>query len=156
MQRTNALYGNEVDWIGLLSFGIFLLILGVIWFKTPELIDKVRTFILDFRLHKVQFLTFDIFFPSPEHTHPVVYKAIMNLSFAYAASYIVILTLRFIFQEPIYRKADSLSGMIFWIGIGYFSNMLLKESISWFGFMGGVMFCAGISITVSGLIKLIK
>lgn len=143
-----------MDWIGLISFGILLSILGAILMKTPELTHEVRAFILDFHLEKVRFLTFDALFPAPEHSHPIVYKAIMELSFAYSASHVLILAMRFIFKESINRKADSVSSMLLWMGVGYFANMLFREHISWFGFIGGIILCAGASIILGSLIKL--
>ena len=33
------------NWLGLLSFGLFLILLGTIWTATPNLTEGVRTFV---------------------------------------------------------------------------------------------------------------
>ena len=153
--------GNErktskgTDWLGLLSFGFFILLLGTIWIITPNLSKEVETFFTpeNWRLRNV---TENITFPEPERSYPIIYTAAMQFCFTFGAFQIAIFTLRFILHEPLGRIGETLSGMVFLFGAGFFLSMLANETVSWFGFLAGLIVSVGLSIMVSGIVKLFK
>jgi len=140
------------DLLSLLSFGFFLAIFGAIWMITPNFTDEVTSFFTDFQLANV---TENITFPAPKASHPVVYTAAMQFCFIFGTFQIVILAMRFVLHESLNRKADTLSGMAFWFSAGSFLYMLANETISWFGFIGGLIVSVGLLIVTSSIVKLI-
>jgi len=143
------------DWLGILSFGFFLVLLGTIWMVTPNLTEKVGSFIADFHLKNV---TENIVFPAPkhEHSHLVVYTAAMQFCFIFGAFHIIVLALRFVLHESLDRIGGTVSGMVFWLGAGFFLNMIINETIGWFSFLAGLIISIGISIIASSIVKLFK
>ena len=143
------------DWLGLLSFGFFLVLIGTIWMATPNFTEKVTNFFKDFQLQNVNE---HIFFPAPEHqyNHLEVYTAAMQFCLIFGAFQIVILALRFVLHESLNRTAEALSGMVFWFSVGFFLYMLANETIGGFGFLAGLIISVGLTIIASSFVKLIR
>jgi hypothetical protein len=142
------------DWLGLASFGFFLVLIGIIWMVTPNLTSETENFIKDFHLEN---MTGSIVFPAPENvsSHSVVYLAAMQFCVIFGAFEIVILVLRFAFHDRLERKADAVSSMAFWFSASYFLNLLTNGSISWFSLFAGVIISGGLAIVASSLVKLL-
>jgi hypothetical protein len=139
------------DWLGLLSFGFFVVILGTVWMLTPNLTDEAVDFAKDFHLQNV---TSNIALPEPQNNHPVLYTAAMQFCFLFGISQIVILVLRFALHDSLDKKAGDTSGIAFWFSAGYFPSLLAIGSIGWFGFIAGIVISVGLAIIVSSLVKL--
>lgn len=142
-----------MDWLGLLSFGFFLVLFGMIWALTPNLTEEARTFFNDFHLKNV---TENITFPAPEHSHPVVYAAAMQFCLVFGAFHIVLIALRLVLHQSLNEMSGTISGMVFWLSVGFFLSMLANETIGWFGFLAGVIISVGLLIIVSSIIKLFR
>lgn len=141
------------DIFGLASFGFFILLVGAIWLVTPNLSQKVIDFFQDFTLKKEIFP--NVPFPAPAHHHPVVYEALARFCFAFGLFQIVILALKLFLRETLHRTAGTFSGIVFWLGVGFASNMLATEAIEWFGFLGWFIVFVGLSIVVRSLLVLL-
>jgi len=152
MTKGEERFLERTDWLGIVSLGFFLVLLGVIWTITPDLSNEVIDFFTDFHLENV---TESIVLPAPEHNHPVVYTAVTQFCLAFGISQIVILALRFVLRESMDRKTGTISGIVFWFGAGFFSNMLAAEEIGWFGFLAGLIIVIGLLIIISSLVKLL-
>jgi hypothetical protein len=142
------------NWFGLLSFGLFLILLGAIWMTTPNLTEDVKAFV-DSKNWHLENITENIAFPEPEKSHPILYTAAMQFSFIFGALQIGILALRFAFHDSINKKAETVSGIAFWFSISYFLNMLL-DGLSFFGFIGGLIIAGGLAILASSVVKLFR
>jgi len=141
------------DWLGILNFGFFLILVGTIWIITPNFTNEITYFFNDFSLKNV---TENIVFPAPEHNHPNLYTAAMQFCFVFGAFQIAILALRFVFHEPLSKKADAIAGIVFCFAVGFFLSMLANEIISWFGFIAGLIISVGLLIITSSIIKLLR
>ena len=143
---------EEQDKLGFASLGFCLLLIGVIWIITPNLFQKVIDFFRDFEIAEI---SPNIFLPAPVHHHPVVYSSFARFCFVFGLFQIVILVLRFFFREPLDRVAGTFSGIVFWLGAGFFSNLLAAEAIEWFGFLGWLIVFGGLSLVVRSLLVLL-
>lgn len=143
---------EENDWIGLFSLGFFFIILGTLWMITPNLTEEVINFFKDLRLVH---LTEHIILPAPAHSHPVVYMVAFQFCLLFGLFQIIILILRFIFRSSLNKKAETLSGIGFWLSMSLFLQMLISKNIGWFGLIGGFITSIGIAITLSNLLKLL-
>ncbi len=143
---------EEQDKLGFASLGFCLLLIGVIWIITPNLFQKVIDFFRDFEIAEI---SPNIFLPAPAHHHPVVYSTFARFCFVFSLFQIVILVLRFFFREPLDRVAGTFSGIVFWLGAGFFSNLLAAEAIEWFGFLGWLIVFVGLSLVVRSLLVLL-
>ena len=141
------------DILGLASFGFFLLLVGVIWVITPDLSQEVVDFFKYFKLEEEIFP--NVFLPAPEGSHPVVYTALARFCFVFGLFQIVILVLRFLFRDSLDKMAGTFSGMVFWLGVGFASNMLAAGNIGWFVFLGWFIVVIGLSLVVRSLLVLL-
>jgi hypothetical protein len=150
---------RETEWIGLLSFGFFVLALGFIWIITPNLSNEIVNFGKDFTQHSVN-ITDNVRLPAPVNNHPVLYTAIMQLAVALAIFQIGVLALRFIYHDSIRRKASTISSIAFWFAAAFFLNMLAiatnYTTSSWFAFVAGLIICVGLAIIVSHIVRLFR
>ena len=146
---------EEQDKLSFASFGFFLLLIGVIWVITPNLFQEVVDFFKDFDLTEEIFP--NVFFPAPAHPHrhTVVYTALVRFCFAFGLFQIAILVLRFFFRDTVDKVAGTFSGIVFWLGVGFVSNMLAAGDIEWFGFLGWFIVVIGLSIVVRSLLVLL-
>ena len=152
MTRGKERRSEGTDWLSIVSIGFFLVLLGVIWIITPDCSSEVVTFFKSFHLENV---TERIILPVPGLDHSVVYTAAMQFCLAFGVFHIVILALRFVLRESMDRKTGTISGIVFWLGAGFFLNMLAAGDIGWFGFLAGLIICIGLLIIVSSLVKLL-
>jgi len=145
---------EETNWLSLLSFGLFLMLLGTIWTATPNLTEHIRTFV-DPKNWDLKKVTENISFPEPNERHPTLYTAAMQFCFIFGVLQIIILVLRFAFHESINRKAETVSGIAFWFSISFFLRML-TNGLSFFGFIGGIIISAGLALLTSSVVKLFR
>ena len=141
------------DKLGLVSFGFFILLIGVIWVITPNLFEKVIDFFKDFKLEEEIFPNVSL--PAPAGPHPVVYTALARFCFVFGLFQIAILVLRIFFRESLDKVAGAFSGIVFWLGAGYVSNLLAARTIDWFGFIGWLIVFIGLSLVVRSLLVLL-
>ena len=142
------------DILGLASFGFFLLLIGAIWAITPNLPQEVIDFFKDFTLKEEIFP--NVFLPTPEGPHPVVYTALARFCFVFGLFQTAILVLRFFFRETPERMAGTFSGILFWLGAGFISNLLAAEDIEWFDFLGWLIVLIGLSLVIKSLLVLLS
>lgn len=148
---------ERVDIVGLASLGYFLILIGVIFAITPNLVAEITAYFNDFKLHEV---APNIFFPliddPPAHT--VVYNAVYQVCLALAVFQIFVIGARFVLRESVDRKADSISGLVFWVGAAWIMNLLLAGIVDtwdkWIIFYGWFIILIGVTILVRGFAKL--
>ena len=143
---------KKQDVLGLISLGFFFVLLGVIIVITPNWYSAARSFVKDFELVKVNQ---NISLPAPESNHPVIYRAIERFCLVWGLFQIGILVSKFFLRETVHKKAETFSGIIFWLGAAYVTNLLLTESISWFAFLAGLITLVGITIIARSLVVLL-
>ena len=68
----------------LVSFGVFLLILGITVFATPNLGAEISAFVQDVKLEQIQ-PGGNVSFPVPQGPHPQLYGTVALFSIAFGA-----------------------------------------------------------------------
>lgn len=149
-----AEWWKERDWLGIASFGFFLILVGVIWLITPNLRDEIVTFAEDIA-HHTEPITENVSLPAPASPHPVVYTAAAHFCLVFGVFHIIVLGLRTVFKESLNRKSGTVSSVVFWLGASYFLFALADGNIGWFAFLAGLIMIVGLMIVVSSLIKLL-
>jgi small-conductance mechanosensitive channel len=142
------------NWLGLLSFGLFLILLGTIWMATPNLTEDIRAFVDPKNWH-LENVTENMAFPEPKDSHPILYTATMQFCFIFGALQIAILVLRFAFHDSINKKAETVSGIAFWFSISFFLHMLIN-GLAFFGFFGGIIISGGLALLTGSVVKLFR
>jgi len=140
---------DETGWI---SFGAFLIIVAIIYLTTPNIVQEVEAFVRDFQLNEV-LRNFWWFVPSSDH--PVLYRAAEQFCYAFGIVQVGILGLRFAKRSSIHGKAETLSGIVFWLGAGYVFSLLSQGTLSWLPFVAGLIILIGVSIIVRALVLIV-
>jgi hypothetical protein len=130
------------DHIGLISFGTFLLLVGIFFTFIPNLASQIESFFQDWQLVQV---AENIYFPAPSSSHPSLYFATAEFCIVFGIAQIILLSLEFIQHLPIHRKAETAAGIVFWLGAGNLVYMLSAGSIPWFQFWIVLLILLGIS-----------
>lgn len=144
------------DWLGLLSFGFLLLLLGTVWIMNPNaLADEAKSFVKNESWH-LEPLTGNLSLPQPTRNFPAIYTAAEQFSVAFGFFEVAILILRIALHDRLYRKARTVSRIAFWLSAGYFLSLLANQSIGWFAFLAGVIISIGIAITASSVVRLFR
>lgn len=144
----------RADDTGWISFGAFLIIGAVIYITTPNIAAEIEAFFRDFELVRVQIFQ-DITWFVPAHNHPVLYGAVERFCYIFGLVQIGILILRFARGSSVHGKADTLSSIVFWVGLGYLLSLLSGEVLSWLSFLGAFVVLVGISIVAKELILIL-
>lgn len=137
---------GDTDWLGLVSLGFFFIVIGAVFIIHPNLPGEVRAFFKNFYLAEAYQ---NVRLPAPRFPHPIIYEAIKNFCNAFAASQIIVLILRFGIRDLSSRKAETASGIIFWLGMGVFAdfaNSLSAEPTGWFSLLSGLITMIGLLI----------
>jgi hypothetical protein len=137
------------DDTGLISFGAFLIIIAVIYLRTPGLLFEIRAFVNDFQLVEV-YQGFRWFVPSTNH--PVLYSAAEQFCYAFGVVQVLVLGLKFARRSSTYGKARTVSSIVFWLGAGYILSLLSQGALSWLSFIAGLVILVGISIVARALV----
>jgi hypothetical protein len=141
-----------LDMLGFVSFGFFLVLVGVIFVITPNLGDEIVAFFKDFELVEVYP---NVFFPAPTPNHEVFYTAVAEFCIGYGLFQIAILILRVYLGDYLKKKAGTLSGAVFWLGAGYLLIILSAGNIEWFAFLSWLIIFVGLSLVVRSLVILL-
>jgi hypothetical protein len=143
--------GRE-KWIGLLSFGFFIMLFALFFIIVPNYYAEVSDFFGDFKLQEV---AHNLFLPAPVHPHPVVYETVMRFCIVFGFFQVFILALRFYFRSSVRKMAETTSNIVTWFGAAYMFNLLFSASVEWFPFIGGLIAVLGFSLIARSLVILL-
>lgn len=145
---------NET-FLSILSAGLFLILVGMIFATTPNLIDKIVEFFKDFETTSVP--NSNIHLPAPKHpwTHSILYSAVWTFSFVWGLFEIILLVLRFLARSQLTKKAETMSNIVFWLGTTFLINRFLNEvttNETWFMFWATIIMLFGGSLIIRAII----
>jgi len=139
------------NWIGLLSFGFFILLFALFFIIVPDYYIEVSRFFEDFlTLRPVPWVS-NIQLPYPKNPHTVVYETVMRFCIIFGLFQFFVLALRFYFKSSASRMAETISNIVIWLGAAYMFNLLFIDAVDWFPFLGGLIAVLGFSIIVRSL-----
>lgn len=141
--------------ISAVSAGAWLILVGIIFLSTPNLIGGIVDLIED--THVVQVLGTPIFALAPTvlGAHVVVYEAAAIYSIVWGLFQIVLLAFRFILGSSIDRKARTASDALFSLGAYYLLGIFLNESTTlnrWFLFWASIIMLIGATLIVRAIL----
>ena len=144
--------GDRRDsWIGLLSFGFFVMLFALFFLIVPNYGDEVVGF---FRGIKLQEVAPNLYLPVPEYSG-VIYETVMWFSLVFGLFQFAILALRLFFRSRLTKIAETMSNIVLWLGAAYMFNLLYMKAVTWFAFIGGIVVVIGLTIIVRSLVTLL-
>jgi hypothetical protein len=146
--------GHYEGLLSAVSVGFFLILVGTLFITTPNLLDKVVTFLSHF--HVVQVGSTNMYVPAPEHLgdHLDVYLAAREFSLVWGVFLIAMLGTRFLLDSPLRRKAENIGDIVFWLGATYLIQTFLAaptqtssiDVTKWFEFWAALIMFIGVSL----------
>ncbi len=139
-----------------ISAGFFLLLMGILFVITPNLLESIIDFFKDFKLIDVPNTT--IIFPGPEfpRSHLTVYQAAGQASVALCIFQILMLALRFIIPSVWGKRAETVGNFVYWAGAAFLIQYFLVDSTQWFIFWSTIVILAGVSLIVRAAVMAIS
>lgn len=141
---------ERVDLVALAGLGYFLILIGAFLIFRPDLSGLVLDFFGDFRIQQVW--EPNVYLPVPQSNHPALYGIASDFCIYMLAFQVLALLLRFVLNEPAYRKASSTSGLVFWGGLAWIFNLLRAGLIGWIGFLGWLVVIVGGGLAVQSVL----
>lgn len=143
-----------------LAVGGFLIILGATFGLTPGIPEKTVAFFSDITAVTYPAINGNIILPAPgtPAAHLDVYGATINFMVGIAVLQVAILALRFWFHSRVYRIAETVGNLVFWMVSAVMAYVFLLQGTlaGWFSFWASLLIVVGISLVVRGIIHFAK
>jgi hypothetical protein len=144
-----------------ISAGAFFILIGIIYvIHLPiSLWDKLIDFFGNFTLAQVP--ATGIYLPAPiaPNSHAVLYGAVFQFCIGIGILQIIMLVLRYMWQSPIGRTAETMGNLVFWFGTAYLVTAYLNittDISKWFVFWAGLLMILGLSFIARAFVLLGK
>lgn len=161
MARDSSLIQRDREKIiSAVSIGFFFILAGTIFLLTPNFIDKVTAFFNDFILVRAP-NTEQVFLPAPSSPskHLGVYMVVEEFTVIWGIFQLLILVLKVTFHFSSTSKAETISGIIFWLGISYLISLFLivqATTIRWLVFWAMTITLIGVSQVIRAIVLAVK
>jgi hypothetical protein len=147
---------------GLLSavaVGAVLILIGIVFVSTPNIISDAGKFFGDFTI--VQVPSTGISLPAPAHPadHAELYGAVAQFSLGLGILQILMLALRLVLGSPIKKTAETVGNLVFWFGDSYLVSAFLNNATTsemWFMFWAALLVILGVSMIARALVLFAK
>ena len=144
---------SRENWIGLLSFGFFIMLFALFFVIVPDYGDKVLTFFKSFQLGEI--LNNVRILPHPTGSHPEIYQSAMQFCLVFGLFQFFALAIRCYIRSSITKISETISNIVLWLGASYVFNLLLTNGTGWWvNFIGGIIAVLGFSLIARSLIIL--
>jgi hypothetical protein len=147
------------NWLGLLSFGFFVMLFALFFVIVPDYGDTVVAFFKGIDTREV---ASGVFLPAPGNSTPVararnaiIYENVMYFCLIFGIFQFAILAFRFYFRSAVNKTAETCSNIVWWLGAAYMFSLLRSTALEWFPFIGGIIAVVGFSIIVRSIVPLL-
>ena len=144
-----------------ISAGSVLILLGIIFVinLSANLWEAIVEFFGNFTLAQVP--TTGIYLPAPVSpaSHAVLYGAIFQVCIGLGILQIIMLMLRFTWQSPIGKTAETMGNLVYWFGSAYLAATYLNTTTTWnkwFVYWAGILIILGLSFIARSFVLLAK
>ncbi|WGM89091.1 MAG: hypothetical protein IAX21_08445 [Candidatus Bathyarchaeota archaeon] len=129
-----------------ISFGFFILILGILFISTPDLYGNITDFFGDIGIEEVS--NSGVFLPAPEdpRSHLALYNVMGLVSIAGVVFQAIMLILRFVIPSTWTKRSETMGNFVYWIGVAFLVQWFLIDSTQWFVFWSCIIMAAGVSL----------
>src|SRR5665647_2028816 len=142
-------YKNAEGLFTAIYIGSILIAISLIFFFHGTILIGLTNFFGSLTLAQVPGT--GVYLPAPltPAAHADLYTAAFQFCLSIGILEIIILVLRFLFNSPIKRKAETIQNIIFWLGASYLIVAYLNDVATintWFVFWAGVIMIFGLSL----------
>ena len=128
--------------IGVISFGVFLILVAITWLNYPTLPSEIRLLLEDLRTYS-----------RPVGQYPRISEAFGFFGVAFGVWLLIVAGMRVAFRQGLRRILADASGGIFFAGCGYVSMKYSQGAIPGEMVLPLFIVVIGVIIVVNGLIR---
>jgi len=144
-----------------ISVGFFLILIGVLFITTPNLLKNIQDFLNSFKINQVP--STNIYFPTPKTLADPnalnVYQAARQFSVIWGIFLVAMLGARLILGSTLHRLSENIGDIVFWLGAAYVIQTLLVattqastiDTTIWFRFWALIVALIGVSLIARGV-----
>jgi hypothetical protein len=157
----HATHLNDRKYEGLISavsFGAFLIIVGLIFILTPGLWDQIVKFANDITTSSFPFgganSTMSLLAPAHPDAHQIIYQSLLIFDIAIGALNVFMLALRLSLHSGTRRIAQQIGDIVFWFGAAVLVQVLLLQGTlnSWFQYWAAIIILFGITMIARAIV----
>ena len=144
-----------------ISAGAFFILIGIVYvINLPSnLWNAVVEFFGNFTLARLP--STEIYLPAPlsPASHAVLYGAVFQVCIGLGILQIIMLMLRFTWQSPIGKTAETMGNLVYWFGSAYLVATYLNSTTTiskWFVYWAGILIILGLSFIARSFVLLAK
>jgi hypothetical protein len=139
------------DALGLLNFGVFLILVGLLFITNPGLQQRFSDFFLSIRMEEI---SPNIMLPVPSGNHSILYNALLQFCLIFGAWHFALLGARYFVHDSMKRKTETTSSIVFWFGMALIFYMLLGGMEFRMAYILFIII-VGVSLVISAMAALI-
>jgi len=147
--------------ISAVSFGGFLIILGLIFVATPDLWQHITSFFDNLTTQAVPLGsgTSNVVLPAPANpaAHQALYKALINFDAAIGALQVILLVMGVGLHVSTGKIAEKVGDLVFWFGAAVLVQIFLLQGTlgSWFQYWAALIILIGITLIARAFVHFI-
>jgi hypothetical protein len=152
-------YKNPEGLFSAIYIGSILLVIALIFVAHGAILIGLTNFFASLTLAQVPGT--GIYLPAPiaPTAHIDLFSAAFQFCLFLGILEVIILGLRFMFNSPLKRKAETIENIVFWFGASYLVVAYLTSSATintWFVFWAGIVLIFGLSLIARAFVLLVK
>jgi hypothetical protein len=152
-------YKNPEGIFSAIYIGTILIVISLIFIAHGTILIGLTNFFSSLTLAQVPGT--GIYLPAPiaPTAHVDLFSAGFQFCLGLGLMELVILGLRFLFNSPLKRKAETIENVVFWFGASYLITAYLNNSATintWFVFWAGIILIFGLSLIARAFVLLVK
>ncbi len=129
-----------------ISFGFFVLLLGILFVSTPDLFGNISNFIGDFEFTQVSNTVVVLPRPANARAHLELYNVMGVVSIAAVVFQAIMIVLRFVMPSSWGKRSETVGNLVYWIGVAFLVQLFLIDTTQWFVFWSTIIMAAGVSL----------
>jgi len=129
-----------------ISAGFFLILAGILFVTTPNVIEKVTDFFQNLTTVQVPHMAIYLPAPADPRAYLAIYSMVEQFAMIWGTFLVAILIARLVVYSPTRKRAQNLGDIVFWFGTTYLIQTLLLDTTKWFEFWSAIVMLAGVSL----------
>ncbi len=139
--------------------GTVLIILAIVYFLHTTIFQEIYDFFANLTLSAIPGTSISLPAPADPASHLNLYYAAFQFSIALGVLEVAVLIVRVIWNSSVYRKAETIENIVFWMGTSYLIiTYLVHMTIpgEWFVFWAGIIMIFGLSLIARAFVLLVR
>jgi hypothetical protein len=145
----------EENIVGAVSFGLFLILVGITLATTPDVVGQAINFAKNITVVQVPGANVKLPAPSAPAAYASLYAVASQFALGVAVLLVLTLIIRFVLKASVSRKAENVGSIVFWLGASGLISAFLNEATTlkeWFMFWSAIVALVGASMVARAIV----